>query len=88
MVVSNLSALYILIIASVSVAIGFLIAFVWALRHGQFEDSYTPAIRILFDDSKSMKPIGEKEHSEGSDTPSISAVDAPEIQNYSDNRSS
>jgi nitrogen fixation-related uncharacterized protein len=32
------------------VAIGFFIAFVIAVKHGQFEDSYTPSVRMLFED--------------------------------------
>jgi len=39
-----------LIIASLIVATGFLMAFLWAVRSGQFEDRYTPSVRVLFDD--------------------------------------
>jgi cbb3-type cytochrome oxidase maturation protein len=39
-----------LIIASLIVATGFLIAFLWAVKSGQFEDRYTPSVRVLFDD--------------------------------------
>ena len=39
-----------LIIISLLVASGFLIAFLWAVRNGQFEDDYTPSVRMLFDD--------------------------------------
>ncbi len=45
-----MSVLYILIIAALIVAIGFLIAFIWAVKTGQFDDVYTPAIRILLDE--------------------------------------
>jgi len=31
-------------------ASGFLIAFFWASKSGQFEDDYTPSVRMLFDD--------------------------------------
>ena len=54
--------MYILILASLIVAIGFLIAFIWAVRNGQFEDKYTPKVRIIFDDEK-FKP----EHEPNSD---------------------
>lgn len=43
-----MSALAILIAVSLMVAIGFLIAFIWAVKNGQFEDMHTPAIRMLF----------------------------------------
>jgi cbb3-type cytochrome oxidase maturation protein len=39
-----------LIAAGGAVAAGFLIAFVWAVRAGQFDDTVSPALRILFDD--------------------------------------
>ncbi len=45
-----MSVLFVLLIVSLIVAIGFLSAFIWAIRSGQFEDSYTPSIRMLFDD--------------------------------------
>ena len=32
------------------VAVGFLAAFLWAVQSGQYEDDYTPSIRILFDE--------------------------------------
>lgn len=44
-----MSALFILILISLIVAIGFLGAFIWAVRSGQMDDDYTPSIRILFD---------------------------------------
>jgi len=36
----------------VLVAGGFLIAFIWAVRSGQYDDDYTPSVRMLFDDFK------------------------------------
>lgn len=42
--------IYMLIIASVSLALIFLIAFIWAIKSGQYEDDYTPSIRMLFDE--------------------------------------
>lgn len=47
-----MSVMFILILASLTVAVGFLIAFLWAVKSGQFEDKYTPKMRILFDDKK------------------------------------
>lgn len=46
-----MSVLFILIGASLLVASGFLIAFIRAAKSGQFEDSYTPSVRMLFDDA-------------------------------------
>lgn len=45
-------AIFILITISLIVAIGFLIAFLWAVKNNQYEDDYTPSVRILFDDEK------------------------------------
>ncbi len=42
--------IYLLILVSVALAIFFLVAFVWAIKSGQYEDDYTPSIRMLFDD--------------------------------------
>ncbi len=47
-----MGVLPILIIASLFVAICFLVAFLWAVKNGQYEDSYTPSIRMLLDDKK------------------------------------
>jgi cbb3-type cytochrome oxidase maturation protein len=46
------SVIVVLIALSLLVAIGFLIAFLWAVRNGQYKDTYTPSVRILFDDNK------------------------------------
>jgi cbb3-type cytochrome oxidase maturation protein len=45
-----MSVIVILIFFSVLVAGGFLAAFIWAVRSGQYEDNYTPSVRILFDE--------------------------------------
>lgn len=42
-----------LILVSLTVAVGFLLAYLFAARNGQFDDEYTPAIRMLFDDTVS-----------------------------------
>ena len=39
-----------LIIVSLIVALGFLSAFLWAVRSGQYDDDVSPAMRILFDE--------------------------------------
>jgi cbb3-type cytochrome oxidase maturation protein len=47
-----MSVVVILLLASVSVAVGFLFAFLWAVRRGQYDDLETPSVRILFDDAQ------------------------------------
>lgn len=46
-----MGVIYILIIASLFVAVVFLGVFFMAVKKGQFEDQETPAIRMLFNDS-------------------------------------
>ena len=46
-----MSVIVLLILAGGLVAGGFLGAFVWAVRSGQFDDVASPPVRVLFDDS-------------------------------------
>ncbi|MBD0726180.1 cytochrome oxidase maturation protein, cbb3-type [Flavobacterium sp. L1I52] len=45
-----MSVIYLLITISIFVAIAFLIAFFMAVKSGQYDDDYTPSVRMLFDD--------------------------------------
>ncbi|WP_396143911.1 cbb3-type cytochrome oxidase assembly protein CcoS [Flavobacterium sp.] len=45
-----MSVIYILITVSITVAIFFLVAFIKAVKSGQYDDDYTPSVRMLFDD--------------------------------------
>ncbi|MDP5001340.1 MAG: cbb3-type cytochrome oxidase assembly protein CcoS [Flavobacterium sp.] len=45
-----MSVIYILITVSICVAVFFLIAFIKAVKSGQYDDDYTPSVRMLFDD--------------------------------------
>ncbi len=47
-----MSVIFLLMGASILVAGGFLVAYLWAVRDGQFDDTYTPSVRILFDDEE------------------------------------
>jgi len=44
-----------LILVSLTLAVAFLGAFYWASKSGQFEDDYTPSIRILFPENDNQK---------------------------------
>ena len=50
-----------LITISLSMALGFLALFIWNIRSGQYDDTYTPSIRILFGDKKKESKNGEDE---------------------------
>jgi len=45
-----MSVIYVLLTLSIIVALIFFAAFILAVRSGQFDDDYTPSVRILFDD--------------------------------------
>ena len=44
-----MNIIFLLICVSLTVALLFLGAFLWAVRSGQYEDDYTPSVRMLFD---------------------------------------
>ena len=48
----TMNIFYLLIGVSLFAALIFLGLFIWAVRSGQFEDNYTPSIRVLFDDDE------------------------------------
>ncbi|RPI13834.1 MAG: cbb3-type cytochrome oxidase assembly protein CcoS [Ignavibacteriae bacterium] len=50
-----MSVIVVLIGASLIVAAGFLSAFIWAVKSGQYDDRYTPSVRILFDNKEENK---------------------------------
>lgn len=45
-----MSVIYVLLTISICVAIVFFVAFIIAVKKGQYDDSYTPSVRMLFDD--------------------------------------
>lgn len=50
-----MSVVIILLLVSVCIAGGFLIAFLWSVKDGQFDDIQSPAKRILFQNNKNNK---------------------------------
>ena len=49
-----MSIIILLIAVSMVLALGFLAAFIWSVKDGQYEDDYTPSVRMLFDDKVSI----------------------------------
>lgn len=45
-----MSVIAVLICISLAVALIFLAAFLWSVKNGQYSDTYTPSVRMLFDD--------------------------------------
>ncbi|WP_448517856.1 cbb3-type cytochrome oxidase assembly protein CcoS [Rhodoflexus sp.] len=52
-----MSVIFLLIGISITVALIFLGVFIWSVRNGQYDDSYTPSIRMLFDDELKNQPL-------------------------------
>ncbi len=46
-----MSVIVLLLVASLSVALLFLGAFLWSVRNKQYDDDYSPPRRILFEDT-------------------------------------
>ena len=46
-----MSMIFILIPLSIVIAAGFLFAFVWAVKSGQYEDVCTPSLRVLLEET-------------------------------------
>ena len=51
-----MQVMFVLIGASLLVAILFVVAFIWSVRRGQYDDLHTPSVRMLFEDT----PVQEK----------------------------
>lgn len=55
--------IFILLPLSVLIATGFFVAFVWAVRSGQYEDTCTPSMRLLLEENETSKEqISKHEH--------------------------
>lgn len=50
-----MSVIYLLISVSIFVAVCFFVAFIVAVKSGQYDDDYTPSVRMLFDDETKIK---------------------------------
>lgn len=49
-----MGVIYIMLIVSLVIALFFLAMYIWATRSGQFDDDYTPSVRILFEDEQTQ----------------------------------
>jgi cbb3-type cytochrome oxidase maturation protein len=57
-----MSVIIVLIGFSLLVAVVFLFAFLWAVKNGQYEDRYTPSVRILFDSKDEGENLNNKKN--------------------------
>ena len=51
-----MNIMYLLVGCSILIALGFLLAFIWSVNSGQYDDSETPAMRMLMDDIQVKSP--------------------------------
>jgi cbb3-type cytochrome oxidase maturation protein len=51
--------IFLLIPLSIAVAACFLLAFIWAVRSGQYDDTCTPAMRVLVEEKTSVPEISK-----------------------------
>ena len=54
--------IYIMLVVSLVIALFFLVSFFWATKSGQFDDDYTPSVRILFDDESTQNSNNKAEN--------------------------
>jgi cbb3-type cytochrome oxidase maturation protein len=59
-----MSVILLLIGASLAVATGFLMAFIWSVKNNQYEDRFTPSVRMLFDEDMTKKDLPKNLNSE------------------------
>lgn len=64
-----------LLAISVLVAIVFFVAFIFSVKQGQYDDTYTPSIRMLFEDE--IVSDSSKEPSNTSEENPINSVEKP-----------
>jgi cbb3-type cytochrome oxidase maturation protein len=66
-----MSVIVILILASLAVALAFLAGFIWAVKAGQFEDTCTPAMRILGEDKSGHPGVSVSGKASGAAGPQV-----------------
>jgi cbb3-type cytochrome oxidase maturation protein len=59
-----MSVIVLLIIFSILVALIFLVAFIWAVRSGQYDDLESPSVRMLFDEKSDKTDAETKDQPE------------------------
>ncbi len=55
-----MAVIFVLLGAALLVAGGFLIAFIFTVQSGQYDDLYTPSVRMLHDDRDNISTSGER----------------------------
>lgn len=50
-----MNVIILLILISLTIALIFLAGFIWSMKNGQYDDTYGPSVRMLFEDKKKDK---------------------------------
>jgi len=72
-----MSVVFVLVFAAILMAGGFLVAFIWSVKSGQYDDTYTPSVRILFDDVVKKKEDESRENEKKSEVRSQETEEKP-----------
>jgi cbb3-type cytochrome oxidase maturation protein len=56
-----MNVIYLTLIISTLVAVGFFVVFIFSLKKGQYDDTYTPSVRMLFDDELVKEDTNEND---------------------------
>lgn len=67
-----MSVIIVLIIASIVVAGGFLVAFIWSVKSGQYDDAVSPAVRMLLDNPPENNSKNNESNKSSNNNQSIS----------------
>jgi cbb3-type cytochrome oxidase maturation protein len=59
-----MAIIVVLISISLLIALGFLVSFIWNLKSGQYDDTYSPSVRMLFEDKPKTKKNNKNKDSE------------------------
>ncbi|MBU2929648.1 cbb3-type cytochrome oxidase assembly protein CcoS [Winogradskyella psychrotolerans] len=51
-----MSVIYVLLTVSVVIGVAFFVIFIMAVKSGQYDDDYTPSVRMLFEDELVKEP--------------------------------
>lgn len=57
-----MSVIILLLIVSISIASLFLLAFIWSVKNGQYDDEVSPPMRMLFDQKDTVNKLPGEIH--------------------------
>jgi cbb3-type cytochrome oxidase maturation protein len=71
--------LYLLLPLAILLGLTGLVALIWSIRHGQFDDMEGPAHRILFEDDSDLLPVQRPDQPPGTTPPTPGAAPSPAV---------